>query len=430
MGFPSEGPAHSQDMYPDSSWLTSSQDGKGSHGVLKALCPHAERQWIFLFIISFSFSIWSSLGETRKLVCSPRIPWITRPHSPPGLQHCWIAPRNRVNSSLPVTAAGLGRECQLPGSCARWFLRTNFTGTLTSGVGFPGGSGGKESACSAGDLGSIPGFGRSPGEGNSHPTQVFWPGEFHGQRSLAGYSPWGHKESDTTEWLSLYWGQGQSYFGPKIYLSNCSPLGTNPSIASSCRKHYTGLPTKFFRFFCNVLWKNPNERMAHMVSPSEFPQISGKKSSVQFNSVAQLCPTLCDPMDCSTPGFPVHHQLPELAQTHVHRVGDAIDVWMRQHLILCCPLLLPSIFPSIRVFSNKWVFHIRWPKYWSFSFSISPSNEYSGFISFRIDWFDLLAAKGPSRVFSSTTAWKHQFFGAQPFLLSSSHIHTWLLEKP
>ena len=85
-----------------------------------------------------------------------------------------------MNSSLPVTAAGLGRECQLPGSCARWFLRTNFTGTLRSGVGFPGGSGGKESACSAGDLGSIPGFGRSPGEGNSHPTQVFWPGGFHG----------------------------------------------------------------------------------------------------------------------------------------------------------------------------------------------------------------------------------------------------------
>ena len=110
----------------------------------------------------------------------------------------------------------------------------------------------------------------------------------------------------------------------------------------------------------------------------------------QFTSVAQLYPTLCDPMDCSTPGLPVHHQLSELAQTHVHRVGDAI-----QHLILCRPLLLlPSIFPRVRVFSNESVFCIRWPKYRSFSFSISPSNEYSGLISFRMDWLDLLAVQG------------------------------------
>ena len=92
--------------------------------------------------------------------------------------------------------------------------------------------------------------------------------------------------------------------------------------------------------------------------------------SVQFSSVAQLCPTLCDPMDCSTPGFPVHHQLPELAQIHVHRIGDAIQP---SHP-LSFPLL-PSIFPNIRIFSNESVLHIRWPKYWSFSFSISPSNE-------------------------------------------------------
>ena len=93
------------------------------------------------------------------------------------------------------------------------------------------------------------------------------------------------------------------------------------------------------------------------------------------------------------------------------------------HLILCCPLLfLPSVFPSIRVFSDESTLHIRWPKYWSFS--ISPSNEYSGLISFRIDWFDLLQSKGLSRVFSNSTVRKHQFFGAQPSLLSSSHIHT------
>ena len=115
-----------------------------------------------------------------------------------------------------------------------------------------------------------------------------------------------------------------------------------------------------------------------------------KDSSVQFSSVTQLCPTLCNPMDCSTPGFPVYHQLLERAQTHVHQVDDAIQP---SHL-LSSLLLLPSIFPSIRVFSNESVRHNRQPKYWSFSFSISPANEYSGLISFRTDWFDLLAVQG------------------------------------
>ena len=111
---------------------------------------------------------------------------------------------------------------------------------------------------------------------------------------------------------------------------------------------------------------------------------------VQFNSVAQLCPTLCNPMDHSMPGLSVHHQLPEFTQTHVHWV-----VMPSNNLILCCPLFfLPSIFPSIRVFSNESVLRIRWPKYWSFSFNISPSNEHSGLISFRMDWLDLLAVQG------------------------------------
>ena len=102
------------------------------------------------------------------------------------------------------------------------------------------------------------------------------------------------------------------------------------------------------------------------------------------------------------------------------------------HLILYCPLLLlPSIFPSIRVFSNESVLLIRWPKYyWSCSFSTSPSNEYSGLISFRIDWLDLLQSKRLSRVFSNTTVQKHQFFDTQPSLWSNSHICTCLLEKP
>ena len=114
-----------------------------------------------------------------------------------------------------------------------------------------------------------------------------------------------------------------------------------------------------------------------------------KKSglSVQFT---QSCPTLCNLMDCSAPCSPVHHQLPELAQTYIHRVTDGIQP---SHPLLS---LSPSafIFPSIKVFSNESVLRIRWPKYWSFSFSIFPSNEYSGLISIRIDWFDLLAIEG------------------------------------
>ena len=103
----------------------------------------------------------------------------------------------------------------------------------------------------------------------------------------------------------------------------------------------------------------------------------------QFSSVAQSCPTLCNPMDCSMPGFPVLCQLLELTQTHVH---DEL-VMSSNHLILCHSLLLlSSIFPSIRVFSSELVLYIRWPKYWSFSFSMSPSSEYLGLSSFVIDW--------------------------------------------
>ena len=101
------------------------------------------------------------------------------------------------------------------------------------------------------------------------------------------------------------------------------------------------------------------------------------------------------------------------------------------HLILCRPLLLlPPIPPSIRVFSNESTLRMRWPKYWSFSFSISPSNEHQEMISFRIDWLDLLASKGLSRVFSNTTVQKHKFFGAQHSSQSNYHTHTWPLEKP
>ena len=98
-------------------------------------------------------------------------------------------------------------------------------------------------------------------------------------------------------------------------------------------------------------------------------------------------------------------------------------------LILCHPLLLSSIFPNMGVFASELAFRIRWPKYWSFSFSINTSNEYSGLISFRTDLISLLSM-GLSRVFSNTTIWKHQFFSTQPSSRANSHIHTWLLEKP
>ena len=127
-------------------------------------------------------------------------------------------------------------------------------------------------------------------------------------------------------------------------------------------------------------------------------------SIIQFNSVTQSCPTLCDPMHCSTPGFPVHHHLPELDQTRVHRVSDAIQP---SHA-----LSSPSP-PAFRIFSNVSVLHIRWPKYWSFRFIISSSNEYSVLISFRIDWFDLLAVQGTLKSLLQQTVQKYQFFSAQ-----------------
>ena len=106
------------------------------------------------------------------------------------------------------------------------------------------------------------------------------------------------------------------------------------------------------------------------------------------------------------------------------------SVMPSNHLILCHPLLLlPSIFPSIRVFLNESVLHIRWPKYWSFSFSISPANEYSGLSSFRMDWLDLLVVQGTLKSLSNITVQNYQFFGAQISLWSNSHIHPWLLKK-
>ena len=135
--------------------------------------------------------------------------------------------------------------------------------------------------------------------------------------------------------------------------------------------------------------------------------------SAQFSSVTQSCLTLCNPMNRSMPGLPVHHQLPEFTQTHVHRVSDATS-----HLILCRPLLLlPPIPPSIRVFSSESTLHMRWPKYWSFSFNIIPSKEIPGLIAFRMDWLDLLAVQRTLKTLlqhhssKASILWRSAFFG-------------------
>ena len=147
--------------------------------------------------------------------------------------------------------------------------------------------------------------------------------------------------------------------------------------------------------------------------------------SVQFSSIAQPCPILCDPMNRSTPSLPVHQQLLEFTQNHVHWVGDAI-----QHLILCRPLLLlPSIFPSIRVFPNESVILIMWPKDWSFSFRISPSSEHSWLNIPRMDWLDLLAVQGTLKSLQHHSS-KASILQRSAFFMVNYHIHTWLLEKP
>ena len=152
--------------------------------------------------------------------------------------------------------------------------------------------------------------------------------------------------------------------------------------------------------------------------------------SVPFSSVAQSCPTLCHHMNCSTPGLPVHHQLPEFTQTHMHRVGDAIH-----HLFdvvpFCCPLLLlPPIHPSIRVLSNESTLHMRWPKYWSFSFSIIPSKEHAELISFRMDWLDLLEVQETLKSLLQDHSVKTSSLQRSAFFTVQLSHPSMILEKP
>ena len=138
--------------------------------------------------------------------------------------------------------------------------------------------------------------------------------------------------------------------------------------------------------------------------------------SISISSVAQSCPTLCNSMNHNMPGLPVHHQLLEFSQTHVHRVSNAIQPG--------CPLLLlPPIPPRIRVFSNESTRRMRWPKYWSFSFSIIPSKEHPGLISFRMDWLDLLVVQGTLKSLL-------QHHSSKPSILQCSAFFTVQLSHP
>jgi len=203
------------------------------------------------------------------------------------------------------------------------------------------------------------------------------PGVGDWQGSLVCCSRWGHKELDTTEWL------------------NWTIIGAFTKSWSFCS--------------CNIR--------------GHWSQIT--LTNIVFSSVAQLCLTLCDPMNQSMPGFPVHHQLPESTQTRVHRVSDAIQT---SHLLLS-PSPPALSLSQHQVYSNESALHIRWPKYWSCSFNISPTNEYPGLISFRMDWLDLLAVQGTLKSLLQHHSSKASFFSAQLSLYFNSHIHTWPLEK-
>ena len=268
--------------------------------------------------------------------------------------------------------------------------------------GFPGGSDGKVSACNVGDLVSIPVLGRSPEEGNGNPLQYpclgnpmdrgAWWATVHGVAvSLFTFTllDWG----SPFLWLAAGWSS---------LPCGCLQRGTCIYQIQQGREPLTKTDVKMS---CNI--------------------IRQLTSCYCRWSVAQLWLTLRECMDCSTPDFHILQHLQEFAPIYVHWVNDAIQLSHPPSPLL----LLPSVFPSVRVFSNELALCITWPKYWSFSFSISPSNEYSGLISFRTDWFISLQSKGLSRVLTSNTVWKQQFFGTQGSLWSNSHIHTWLLGK-
>ena len=236
-------------------------------------------------------------------------------------------------------------------------------------------------------------------------TSVFLPGEPPlWQRSLAGHSLQGCKESDDRS--------DPACIDARFYFA----CGSSAPVRVKCEG---GLAA----WLVGIL-------AAPSVQRQGLPPTQELWPSVQFSSVAQSCLTLCDPMDCSTP------DLPSIINSRSSLKLISIEsVMPSNYLILCRPLLfLPSIFPSIRVFSNESVLHIRWPKYWnfSFSFSISPSNEYSGLISFRMDWLDLLAVQGTPKSLlqhhssKASILWCSAFFIVQlshPYMTTGKYIN-------
>ena len=198
----------------------------------------------------------------------------------------------------------------------------------------------------------------------------------------------------------------------KFKINNSNIFGKFPHIWNLNNTHTMGQNRNNFEL-------NNNED-----NVSELVEISLNSQSV--SSLAQLCPTLCNPMNDSMPA-----SLSITNSWSLPKPMSIESVMPSNHVILCCPLLLlPSIFPSIRGFSNESALHIRWPKYWSFSFSISPSMNSQDWSPLGWNGWISLQSKGLSRVFSNTTVQKLQFFCAQLSLQSNSHIHTWLVEKP
>ena len=192
-------------------------------------------------------------------------------------------------------------------------------------------------------------------------------------------------------------------------------------------------PWHWFMKYKAVVFQDSNEFSTHSTSPPVQAQTKTDTDChlgviFQFSSVQSLRPVWL----CATPRTAARQASLSITNSwSLHKLMSIESVTPSNHLILCRPLLLPpSVFPSIRVFSNDSLLHIGWPKDWSFSFSISPSNEYSGLISFRIDRLDSIQSKECSGVFSNSIVQKHQFFGTQLSLWPNSHIHTWPLEKP
>ena len=176
-----------------------------------------------------------------------------------------------------------------------------------------------------------------------------------------------------------------------------------------------------FKEKTNLSTKNSISGKVVLNSEGEIKTFPDKEKLKEFinTSVTQSCHTLCNPMECTMPG-----PLFLTNSRSLLKLMSIESVMPSNHLILCHPLLPPSIFPSTRTFANESVLCIRWPKYCSFGFSIRPSNEYSGLISFRMDWLDLLAVQGTLKSLLQIIVQKHQFFGAQLSLQSNSHIHT------